>query len=365
MIILRILITSLLRPSRLFIFGVLILAGFNLPGLILVRAQEVAGVKIQPAIIEQRVDAGQVVNFKLKITNISSEEKTFYLIKRDIQTLSPEGFPVFSMGGEATGFEISSWIKTTDKPIILGAGRTKEVPFSIVVPANATPGGHFGGLFAALTPGRPEKTGIAVGYQVGTLISLRVSGDVVEEAQIRSFFTGATVYSRPKIDLSAKIENLGNVLIRPHGILEIFDPFDREEAILNVNDEAAAVFPKTIREFTTSWESKKLLFGPYKATISLTYGEDGRKTLYDTTTFWLLPLNVILPIAGGIIVIVTGLFLFIRFQVKKKVRQIIKNVDEISVNRHRKSSSLLLAFALLTLFVMLLLLLLLLFLLFA
>jgi len=365
MIILKRLIILLRRPSKIFFLTALILAGSSLPEFLLVKAQEISGVKIQPAIIEQRIDPGQTFNSKIKVTNISSESRIFYVIKRDIRTLSEQGSPIFAVEGEPTGFEISSWIKITDKSINLGAGQTKEIPFAIVVPPNAPPGGHFGGIFVALAPKRPETTGIGIGYQVGTIINFRVSGEIIEEAQLRGFFADKLIYIRPKVNFSAKIENLGNVLVRPHGILEIIDPLGRQEAALNVNEETSAVFPKTIREFKFPWESDKLLFGNYKAILSLTYGEEGRQSLSDTVAFWIVPLNIILPVFGALMAMIIGIILFIRFQVRKRVRQIIKNTDGISVNRNQKSSALLPAFALITLLILILLLLTLLFLLFA
>ncbi len=309
------------------------------------RAQEVAGVRLQPAIIEQRIDAGQVFDSKIQVTNIGSEEKTFYIIKRDIRTLSPDGFPVFFMDGEATEYEISSWIKVSEQPITLGSGKTREVPFSVVVPAHATPGGHFGGLFVTLTPARSQQNAISVGYQVGTLISFRVSGEIIEDAQLRGFSPDALVYAQPKVNFLAKIENLGNVLIRPHGILEVVDPFGRQEVVLNINEEAAAIFPKTTRDFRVSWDSDRLLLGPYQATLSLTYGEEGRKSLTDVITFWIIPLKTILLILGGIVIVVLGIFALIRFQVRKRVRQIIKHSSEMPRLVHRKSSLPLLAIA--------------------
>lgn len=359
------LIILLRRYFKIFVPVALILAGISLPEFLLVKAQEIAGIKIQPAIIEQRIDPGKTFNSKIKVTNIGSEKKTFYIIKRDIRTLSDQGSPIFATEGEPTGFEISSWIKITDQPINLGAGQTKEISFAIIVPPNAPPGGHFGGIFVAFAPERPETTGIGIGYQVGTIINLRVSGEIIEEAQLRGFSPDKLIYVRPKVNLSAKIENLGNVLVRPHGILEIIDPLGRQEAILNVNEESASVFPKTIREFKILWESDKLLFGNYKAILSLVYGEEGGQSLSDETTFWIVPLNIILPIFGALVTMLIGIILFIRFQVRKRIRQIIKNTDGISTNRNKKTSALLPVFALITFLVLILLLLTLLFLLFA
>jgi len=132
--------------------------------------------------------------------------------------------------GEETGFEITAWIKIPTDPITIAAGETKEIPFSIEVPSGAAPGGHFGGIFLSLTPERPKETGVGVGFQVGTIINLRISGDVFEEARIREFRTDRAMYSTPDVTFITRVENVGNVLIRPRGPLEITDFFWKESS---------------------------------------------------------------------------------------------------------------------------------------
>ena len=342
-----------------------ILAGFNLPVLSLVEAQEKEGIRIQPAIIEEQIGPGGSFSSKLQITNISAEQKTFYLVKRDIKTLSPQGSPIFAAEGEKADFEISPWIQFENKPLILGPGETREISFTIVVPPDAAPGGHFGGIFAALATEQPKTTGISIGYQVGTIINLRVSGEVIEEAQLSEFRSERLIYGKPKVVFLAKVENFGNVLVRPHGILEIFDFLGKKEAEISVNTEGAAVFPKTDREYKVSWESDKFLIGPYKAAVSLVYGQDGQQTVYDTASFWILPLQTLLLIAGALIISIFGAVFLIRFFVRKKLRQILKHDGAVPVVRRHKAATFLPLFVLITVLTLVLLLLAILFLLFA
>ncbi len=300
----------------------------------LLEAQEATGVKIQPSIIEERVDPGQVFSSVLRITNLDSETKTFYIIKRNISGTSPQGTPIFAGEEEKTGYEMSSWIKVAQDSVTIPGKQTKEIPFSIEVPANASPGGHFGGIFVSFTPLRPKETGMGVGFQVGTILNLRISGEVFEEAQIREFITDKAIYSKPFVKFITKVENLGNVLVRPRGPLEITDFFGRKVASLRINKEGAGVFPKTIRQFEMEWTGEKFAFGRYQVVMSLVYGEDERKTISGALSFWVLPLNIILPIVGGILGILALILVLVKLYIRRKILQI----QEITRNSERASS---------------------------
>ncbi len=299
-----------------------------------VKAQEATGIRIQPSLIEERVDPGQVFSSILRITNLDSAEKTFYIIKRNISGISNLGTPIFAGEEEETGYEISSWIKLSQESVTVPGKATREIPFSIEVPRNASPGGHFGGIFVSFAPPRPKETGIGIGFQVGTVINLRISGEVFEEAQIREFRADRAIYSKSEVKFMTRVENLGNVLVRPRGPLEITDFFGKKVAILRVNDEGAGVFPKTVRPFEAIWKGDGLFFGRYQVVMSLVYGEEGRKTISDSLSFWVLPLNIILPVVGGILGLIFLVFILVKLHIRRKLRE-IRGATENIVHQSR------------------------------
>jgi len=286
------------------------------------KAQEVAGLKVQPAIIEEKADPGQIFSSALSATNLSSDTKTFYIIKRDINGLSPSGAPIFAGEEEETGFEVSSWIKVSQESITIAPGQIGKVFFTVEVPKDASPGGHFGGIFLSSAPKRPEETGIGIGYQVGTIISLQISGEIFEEAQIREFRTNRMIFSQPEVTFITRVENIGNVLVRPRGPLEITDFFEKKVATLRMNDSGAAVLPKSIRQFEISWQGEGLTFGRYQAVMSFVYGQEERKTISRTLSFWVLPLNIILPVVGGILGLILLVFVLVKLYIRRKLREI-------------------------------------------
>ncbi|MEX0931672.1 MAG: hypothetical protein WDZ88_02895 [Candidatus Paceibacterota bacterium] len=283
-------------------------------------AQSSTGIEIQPSFIEEGVNPGDVYSDVLRIKNLSSEEQTYFLTARNIRELDGSNTPVFADEGEVTEFEVASWVTIDQDSVIIPAGGEAQVPFSIIVPEDATPGSHLGGIFAGVRPPRLRETGAGVGFQVGTIISMKISGDVVELARIREFSSDKNIYGSALATFTLSVENQGNILVRPQGFIEINNMFGDTVAELKINDNAGAVLPKAEREFLVTWEGTNLSFGRYQINAGLVYGEYGRKNIEASMFIWVLPMKVILPFIGGLLFLVLVMYIGIRIHVHKKLK---------------------------------------------
>ncbi len=299
-----------------------------------------AGVSIKPTTIERAADPGAVVEETITLTNISSTEQSYFLISKDISGVDDIGTPIFAdPGAEITGFELSQWLSFSQEAITLKPNESAQVSLKITVPADASPGSHFGGLFASVQPPRLRTVGAGVGYEVGSIISIRISGDVVESARIREFSTGKLVYGSPNVDFLARIENPGNVLIRPRGPLEINNMFGKRVGFIVVNDNLAGVFPGTTRPFKVNWEDEGLGFGRYQAVVGLIYGESGRQsTVSATVSFWILPVKVIVPVLGVLSLLILVVYMGIKLYVKNALRELSTTQGRRVVARRRRDA---------------------------
>lgn len=306
------------------------------------HAQSSEGLEIKPAIIENNAAAGQTYQMSLTVTNIAPTEKTFYLSSKDIKGLDERGLPVFAQPGEATDFSLSHWVIVSPAPITMKAGETRQIAFSIRVPADATPGAHFGGVFLSADAPKLASSGAGIGISVGTIIDLKIAGDVIEDAQLREFSTDKLVYGAPSVVFSAKVSNHGNVLVRPHGLVEISDMFGKKVGTLNVNDNAAPVFPGTDRSYTANWDADGFAFGRYQAVVSLVYGDEARKTISGATSFWVLPLKPILTTIGILLAFIIMLFFGVRSYIRRTLRSMGatpgRMTDHVVARRGRAAS---------------------------
>lgn len=302
-----------------------------------VYAQSEAGITLIPATIEQAANPGDVLTQTLKVTNESAEDKEYFIYKKDIKGVETGGVPIFAeAGAEKTGYEMSEWIELPTEPLQVPAGGTVDLPVTIRIPDSATPGSHFGGIFVSAEAPKLREVGAGVGYEIASIVSIRISGDVIDTARIRSFSTDRLIYGSKNVKFNAKIENQGNILIRPRGPVEITSMFSTSPDVFTVNDSLAGVFPGTMRDIEFEWTGDGIGFGRYEAVLALSYdGEDGQRTIDASLVFWVFPTKIMLAVFGGFV----GVFLLGYFFTKYYINQAIMRAAggrRITPQRYRK-----------------------------
>lgn len=288
----------------------------------LALAQGSAGVTLKPATIEENIDPGTTKTFVTSIKNESATEQTYYLGRRDIIGVRDGSVPVYSDENVApTPLDMSSWITLSTESVTVPAGGEVPVSFQVTVPPDAPPCNHFAGIFVSIDPPELRESGAAIGYEVANIVSLRVTGECVEQASIRQFSTDNYLYGSPNVTFNVRIENSGNTLVRPSGPMEITNMFGKKvDGGLIFNDSAAAVFPGDTREFTLDWKGEGYGFGRYEAVVSPVYGEEGAKqTMSSTVTFWVLPMKIVLPALGILATLLLVVYVGVKLYVRRKL----------------------------------------------
>lgn len=300
-------------------------------------AQDSAGIKVIPATIEEAADPGAVISQTLKITNESDSDKEYFIYKKNIKGVEDGGVPVFSDDeGEKTGYEITEWIEISTESIKVAAHQSVDLPVVINVPGTATPGSHFGGIFVSAEPPKLREIGAGVGYEVVSIVSIRISGDIIDTARIRSFSTDKLLYSGKHVEFTAKIQNQGNILIRPRGPVTITNMFGSKPEVVMANEALAGVFPGTMRDLVFNWDSDELGFGRYKAIIALVYdGQEGQKTIDATHVFWIFPVKIMVTIIGAFAAIIIGGYLFTKYYINQAIIRAAGG-RRITTQRYRK-----------------------------
>jgi hypothetical protein len=228
---------------------------------------------------------------------------------------------------------------------------SERITFLLKVPPEATPGSHFGSVFVSALPPDIQQSGAAVGYDVANIIIMRVSGEADDRANIRQFSTKRFFNSEKNIDFNTRIENEGNVLVKPTGPVEIFNMLGKKVDVVTFNESQLSVFPGKVRNFEFNWTSEGTGFGRYEAVLSPVYGESGaRKTMSSTVSFWILPVNIILPALAGLAFLLLITFLVVRLYIKRTLAHLAQGQTRIVRKRKSKSlsSTLLLVVVMLT-----------------
>jgi len=300
-------------------------------------AEQNAGITLIPATVERALDPGAVISETLKITNESNEDKEYYLYKKNISGVENGGVPVFAeSSSEKTGYEITDWIEIQTEPLKVSAHQSVEIPLIVNVPSTATPGSHFGAIFISVEPPKLREIGAGVGYEVASIVSIRISGDIIDTASIRSLSTDKLLYGSKNVHFTAKIQNSGNILIRPRGPMSITNMFGAKPEVMTINEDLAGVFPGTMRDIEFDWNSEGLGFGRYEAVLALIYdGKEGQKTIDATQVFWVFPFKIMMIVLATFVTIIVGGYLFTRYYINQAIVRAAGG-RRITTQRYRK-----------------------------
>lgn len=287
-------------------------------GTVYAQTTPALAIKVQPALFTQVVNPGDRFSTSITVTNPDPTAKQFTVSVEDISDITSGGKPVFSTSSFPE-YGLSSWV-TVQNPVLTIPGHgSATVPFTITVPKSAAPGGHYGAIFVTYGATHPLFTGTGIGYQVGSLIDLRISGQANETAQIREFSTDKTLYQSPSVTFTASVADTGNVLLRPRGPIDITNMFGQKVGTILMNGDGEAIFPGTQQSFTASWTGSGFMMGRFDAALSLSYGNDTQKSVSQEVSFWIIPVVPIVAVLGSIIFFILIFVWSIKAYIRKKV----------------------------------------------
>lgn len=218
---------------------------------------------------------------------------------------------------------LANWIVLSNPAVTVPRDGAIDVPFSITIPRDASPGGHYAAVMIGTAPtGGASGSHLGVSSFISALIFVRVSGDIKEAGSIEEFSTDHSSYESPDVQFALRFANTGNVHVRPVGQIQIYNAFGKERGKIDINQDGnlGYVLPSSTRRFDVAWHSDMSLLdiGQYTAVVTLAYGNNGEKSVSETTTFWILPIkNMIGWLLGGLLI--GGLIVFILRRLIRKM----------------------------------------------
>ena len=288
----------------------------------IVFAQDDIGVKMSPTLVEDQVDPGDSLGGVLTITNVSTERQSYTLEAKNISGVDELGRPSFENAPDNSGATLSSWIKIARKSVIVDPDQTVDVEYSIIIPPDAQPGGHFGGIFIEREADANVQQGAGIGFQVGSLMSIQVNGDYIEGMRIREFGTEKALFVTPDVPFDVRVDNTGTVLQRPSGSIEIIDMFGNTIDQVSVNQkEKGAVLPASERRYSVTWSDTQFRFGKYTALLSMVYGQEGRTTITREINFWVVPVKLLGFIVCGLLALAIIFYLIVKSYVRRELKR--------------------------------------------
>lgn len=317
-----------------------------------VTAQESLTLSVSPTLFDMSAEKGQSWQSSIKVINVNDYELTVYASVVDFIPRGESGEVSFISVNKEDELNntLAEWISVTSDPIVVPSEQTVEIPFSIKVPADASPGGHYSAILIGTKPIQDSKkeTKVQTSQMVTSLIFTRIAGDINESASIREFRTTKTFLARPEATFELRFENKGNVYLQPQGEIKITNMWGEERGIIPINQNShyGKVPQKTIgsdgiRKFTFDWKGEWSVadIGRYKAVATLAYGGENRQFVNAETTFWVVPFKLLFGILISLIIFV----FLVSWLIKLYVRRMLKlaGVDvENYLSEQRQTSNL-------------------------
>lgn len=243
-----------------------------------------ASLSISPLKHELTIEAWKQKSEIIKVTNNEKTAITLYTSKEDFIAGDDSGTPAFIKPQDQVtdDYSLSNWITIENNNITLAPGETREIKFTVKVPAKWEPGWHYGAIF--FSPGAPSGAQVAVVQKLWVLVLINVPGDIKISWDLSSFeiwkkveknFETLSSFSDFPIYFDVKFKNDWNTHLKPIWKIELIDEnweilknvwkesitspagaylWEKMVDYIPVNDGAGNVLPKSERRFESNWQ---------------------------------------------------------------------------------------------------------------
>lgn len=159
-----------------------------------------------------RIRPGDSIEDALVVSNHSARPITLDVYAADGFTTASGQLDVAKRDAEPTA--VGAWTAVRDGTVTIEPAASVEVPFTLAVPRDATPGDYAGGILTSL-PSAAQEGGVSVDRRLGIRIHVRVDGTLtpaVAVEQLRVEYTGTfDPFGAGAATVSYTVHNTGNV----------------------------------------------------------------------------------------------------------------------------------------------------------
>ena len=270
-----------------------------------VHAQEITTTASPPR-LELETLPDNTLQETLKLTNSSDTLQTYSITATDFIVNDSKGTPVPVTESVSGRWSLASWLTTTPENISVEPNQSVLVTLQVKVPEDALPGGHYAMVtYQPTTANLENQTGSAVASRVGTLVYLKVQGDITEAAYLKQLSTKNKWFEYGPIDITAEIENQGDIHLKPAGKIEITDLLNRPILIEDLDESNIFPFASRLHQFQLP---NKYYLGRFKVKLEASAGTSALP-INGAIYFWVIPYKEISVVLAAIILVVVLLAL--------------------------------------------------------
>lgn len=219
-------------------------------------------ITLSPTSKHYQLKAGQTIRDELTVVNDGKTDYTFR-VYADPYSVNDENYqPDFTSVHRNT--LIPEWVAFEKDKHFIKAGETVKIPYSLSVPKNAAPGGHYGVLFAETQPaGDPVGNSIARKKRVGAIVYATIEGAYKVSGNVKEVIVGGLQFVAP-LRATFRIENNGNTDFAATTKLLVTDVFGGKKYEASKQYQ---VLPVSTRKIIMDWSQAPSL-GLFKVTAT-------------------------------------------------------------------------------------------------
>jgi hypothetical protein len=262
-------------------------------------ASEAQAFSISPLKYESTIASGESQNFLVSVENNSDNEHSYQLVVTGARQ-DESGRLVFDKNIDIA----ENWVNFEKNEVSLKAREKKDFLFTISVPKNTPPGGHYLGM------GIAEKNDRGVGGSLMTVVAFQVTGIANESLRLDNFYPVSKYFFDNNWRYFLQLKNVGNIDLAMSGSVQVLS-LNNKDVFYKTVDLGSKLFSGSNRtvDFIISPEKNKIILpGKYQAVLTIHYGLTNQE-IVSVVNFWYLPIWFMLSVLI-LIILVVSFFIF-------------------------------------------------------
>lgn len=308
-------------------------------------------VTVSPVFFDLNANPGSTITERIRVRNNTNSPIS---VKLEVKRLTGNEQGELTFNDENDDGSLN-WIKFSDDTVTLTPLEFTNIPFEIEIPKDAAYGYYFSINLTQDTESN-VTTGAAISgaAAIPILLNVRKEGGKTE-LQLKEFNVDGFINETLPVNFEVKLENTGNVHVRPRGNIFISGMGKENITSIDVNPNDATIIPNTVRSFLSSWtdgflvreqviendepkvdengkpvtklkinwnKATDMRFGKYTANLIVVYDDGTRDVPIEASkSFWIIPWKTILVVFGGIIIAILTIRFLLKRYINREVRK--------------------------------------------
>ncbi|WP_165350482.1 WxL protein peptidoglycan domain-containing protein [Xylanimonas protaetiae] len=218
---------------------------------------------------EYAANHGEAITDGFEVHNPGTDPMTLAVYAADAFTTADGHLDLRTDGEDATG--VGAWLSTGGTTVTVAPGQSADVPFTLRVPAGATPGDHVGGVVTSRE--ETAQDGTRVERRIALEVRVRVGGALrpgltVEDAHVHAPALTAGIGAQDAT-VTYTIRNSGDAALAAHSAVSVAGPFGAARVAAAEVDDSPELLPGETWKVTVPVHGVRAL-GPLAASVTLT-----------------------------------------------------------------------------------------------